>query len=288
MRASFEKILPPEHSSFKIARWEQKAFGAPWHFHPELELTWIITSHGMRLVGDSVEPFAAGDLVFLGPDLPHCWLNSTEWAAGTADAHSLVLQFREDFLGPDFARLPELRELGDLYRRARRGLCYTGAARDELTARLQALLETPPGLARLADLLTLLVRLAHHAPQARPLSSESFLPTLHGADGARIDRVIRFLQAHYTRPVTLAEAAAQAHLSPSAFSRYFRAKIGKSFVRFLNELRVSHATRLLIEGDLPITEICYTCGFENLSNFNRRFRQFRGKSPRDLRKATGG
>ena len=286
MRATFEKVVPFEDASFKLGLYVNKLFPAPWHYHPELELTWIMSSHGMRLAGDSVEPFEAGDLVLLGANLPHCWINSTEWRDGPDDARSLVLQFREDLLGPDFAKLPETRELDTLYIKALRGLVFSDAARDELTERLHRLYDTPSSLGRMAQFLTLLSRLSELADGARPLSTEGFVPALNHGDGARIDRIVRFVEENYGRPIALREAAGLAHMSASAFSRYFRAKIGKSFIRFVNELRVSHACRLLIEGDLSITEICFACGYENISNFNRRFRQVRALSPRDFRRAS--
>lgn len=288
MRATFEKIVPPEDWSFKLMNYEEQAFGAPWHFHPELELTWIQRSSGMRLAGDSVEPFAPGDLVFLGANVPHCWLNSTEWRRGPETSQSMVLQFREDLLGRPFADLPEARELGALFLKARRGLVYEGAAREELCRQFAELYGIPHGLGRLAGLVSLLARLAEFSDSARPLSTEGFVPVLNHGDAARIDRVVRFVQENYARSLTLEEAARVAHLSSSAFSRYFRAKIGMSFIRFVNELRVSHACRMLIEGELAITEICFACGYENISNFNRRFRQVRGMSPRDFRRASLG
>jgi AraC-like DNA-binding protein len=138
------------------------------------------------------------------------------------------------------------------------------------------------GMARLVGLLEVLDLLSR-SREAQPLSSPSFVPSLREGERERIDRVCRFLNDRYTERIPLGEAAERAHMSVPAFSRFFRRKTGRTFVAYLNELRTGHACRLLIETDKTVSEVCFASGFNNLSNFNRRFLTLKGMSPRAWR-----
>jgi AraC-like DNA-binding protein len=140
------------------------------------------------------------------------------------------------------------------------------------------------GFARLRSLLEVLALLAAER-RARPLAGPDYAPPARRGDPARIDRVCRFLAERYRGDVSLAEAAARTHLSPSAFCRWFRARTGQTLVDYLNELRVGHACRLLLETDRPVADIAFDSGFRNLAHFNRRFRALRGRPPREYRRA---
>jgi AraC-like DNA-binding protein len=277
MQARAERVSTAGDAAFAVKRRRDPRFGFYWHFHPEAELTLIVRSRGRRFVGDSIEDYRDGDLVLLGPDLPHTWQS----AGGTRRHEAVVVQFRPDFLGRGFLGRPEAARVRRLLERAAVGLQFTGRAQREAARSMEAL-ERRSGLSRIAGLLELLETLAR-SREARPLSSPAFRPSLRRGDGRRIDRVLRFLSEAFTGPVALADAADRAHLSVPAFCRFFRRSTGKTFVDALHELRVGFACRRLIESDEPVASIAFASGFNNLSNFNRRFRALRGTSPREYR-----
>ncbi len=277
MKAAVERVSTDAGASFLCRRRLDTRFGFHWHFHAEIELTAILHSRGRRFVGDSIEAYGDGDLVLLGPNLPHTWQSD----AGRRGRHEAVFcQFPETFLGTE---LPELVGVRRLLQRSSRGLRFTGATQKAVLRKMEVL-DRAQGLTRLRGLLDILDQLAR-SRDARPLSSREFVPELRRGDAERVDRVCRHLNGRVTEGVTLAEAARVAHLSIPAFSRAFRRTTGKTLVGYLQELRTGLACRALIESERPISDIAFGSGFHNLSNFNRRFRELKGMSPREYRRA---
>lgn len=274
-----EHIQPGADCSFAVRKFAQNSWPMRLHMHAEHELTLIIAGAGRRFVGDSMENFAAGELVLLGSGLPHCWQAPRVKARG---CRSLVVQFRDDCFGAGFFDLPELRAVRRLLDRAGRGLVF---AAGPLPQRMAALGEAPLPR-RPTALVDLLLDLA--AAKARPLSSARYVQPTRQDDVDRIDRVSRWLEQRYLQPVTLEEAAATVGLHPSSFCRFFRRHTGRSFLAYLHELRVGHACRLLMETSDPITSIALAAGFHNLAHFNRLFRRLRGTTPVKYRRSARG
>lgn len=279
MLPELERIPTPD-SSFACREGIGRGFAFKWHFHPELELTLISRGTGKRFVGDHIGRFGAGDLVLLGANLPHTWRSDRAPAGQTH--RSLYVQFRPDLLGPQWLAMPEARGLSSLFDRARRGLLVSGRTRADVAARLERM-RGAGGLARLLHLLETLDVLAR-SRHLTPLSSPRYAVPTAPAQAHRIDAVCRFLNDHYRRPIALAEAAERAHLSESAFSRFFIRMTGRTFKGYLNELRVGTACDLLVRTEGKVTSIAGASGFQNLSNFNRQFRKVRGMSPAQFRK----
>jgi len=279
MKAKVERVSPGGAASFICRRRTDPRFGFTWHVHPEIELTLIVRSRGRRFVGDSIEPYEEGDLVLLGPNLPHTW-DSDPRRKGPHEA--VFCQFSESFLGPDFLRAPEMAAARRLLARSAQGLRFSGRTQKAVARRMDGM-ERLQGLARLAALLEVLHLLAG-SRDVRPLSSREFAPSPRPADADRIDRVCRFLNERCTGRIRLAEAAAAAHLSVPAFSRFFRRRTGRTLVAYLNELRTGLACRELIETDRSISDIAFDSGFNNLSNFNRKFLELKGMNPREFRR----
>lgn len=283
MRARAQKVTSPRQASFAFSRKSSSSFPFKWHFHPEYELTLILESSGTRFVGDSNEPYEDGDLVLLGPNLPHTWFSKSVELEDSRH-RAIVIHFAGDFLGEVFSASPEMTEISGLLKRATRGLIFDSRLRDE-AAEAMALMEKKEGLERLISLLGVLQGLTRGG---RSLSSPAFVPSNRERDLRRIDKVCSFINERCHGRVSQPEAADVAGMTPQAFSRFFRKTVGKSFVDYLAELRVSHACRLLIETDLSVVEISLRSGFNNLSNFNRRFLKLRGNSPRRFRSAHRG
>jgi AraC-like DNA-binding protein len=278
MQARLERVSPGIAASFLCRRRREPRFPFAWHFHPEFELTYIVQSRGKRFVGDSIADYGDGDLVLLGANLPHTW----DSEPGRRGPHRAVFcQFSGGFLGADFFGAPELVPIRRLLERSSQGLHFTGKTQREVGRRMEDL-DSLRGPARLLSLLEILSRLAG-SRDARPLSSRGFAPSPRPADRARIDRVCRFLTEHFTERVPLARAAQVAHLSLPAFIRFFKRRTGKTLVGYLTELRLGRACRGLIDTDRAVSDLAFDAGFNNLSNFNRRFREAKGMSPREFR-----
>ncbi|WBB58219.1 AraC family transcriptional regulator [Streptomyces sp. WMMC500] len=280
MKPRYEQPGVPDGTTLTCFIRRQEAFDFAWHHHREYELTLITEGTGTRYVGTTVERYRVGDLVLIGPDLPHTF-TAAPYATGMAAA--VVAQFRHDFLGPGFFDLPQFRATAALLTRsAARGVRYTPAP-----PAVHALLADLPALdpaAQTLGLLDALHRLAHDAT-GTPITGPGYAPTPGTAIRDRIDTVCRHLEHAHTHPVHLAEIAALVHMSPTSFSRFFRRAMGRTLTEYVNQLRVETACRLLTGTTQPITEVAARSGFRNLSNFNRRFRELKRLRPRDYRAA---
>ncbi len=280
MKIVFEKIVPEAGNSFASLAKRAPAFDGRFHFHPEVEITLIETSFGRRVVGDSIESFAPGDLVVLGENLPHQYVSDT--ASRTSPATARVIQFRTDFLGGDgWLGLPEFRRVAAMLARASRGLRFADDAAAEAT-RLIRQLFAASDVKRLALLLELLDVLSRDG-DAAPIASAGYLSKINTREGDAIDRALQYLDANFREPVTLDVLCHHLHVSPATCNRLFQKSIGRSFKTALIEIRVSHACRLLLETDQSIVDVALASGFTNLSNFNRRFKELKGLSPKAYR-----
>lgn len=281
MRAKFEKILFGPGRSFHVAEQNLPRFDAPWHFHPEIELTGILESRGRRFVGDSISAFREGELVLLGPDLPHFWQNESPLKRGVR-ARSVVVQFGIEFLGGEIWTKPEFANIRRLLEKSARGVEFSpGVAREAMRDLRE--IGGLSGLRALTRLLEVLERLASD-PKPRLLASLSYSPLLDRRKEARLARVYEYAARHFRGQVTLPLLAKAAAMSPAAFSRYFKRSTGRAPSDFLNDLRTEHASRLLRETQRTVADIAAESGFPTLTNFNRRFRERMGTTPRDYRK----
>lgn len=245
-----------------------------WHFHPEYELVMVTEGTGTRFVGDCIEPYRAGDLMLVGSDLPHSLASTSSGRHET-----MVVHFAGDFLGLELFERPDFAAVGQLLGGAGRGLVFeeSGPVADALGR-----IGSGTGPQRTLDLLGVLVALSEGAP-GRPLASVGHRPHLPDNVRDRMNAVFEFVHAEYTRPLRLADVANVAHLSPEAFSRFFRRCTGRTLTSYLAEYRIGAACRALIETDRSVTDIASASGFGNLSNFNRRFRALKAMSPREYR-----
>ena len=281
-KAEFELVPKSELYSFAVREFKVPAFASPWHFHPECELTYIVQSTGKRFVGDSLLPFGPGDLVLLGSNLPHYWRNDSPAKNAKSFAHSLVIQFREECLGADFLSRPELDGVRKLLLWARRGLRFNGKACAPVSAIMSRMAERG-GLERLIDLLNIF-KLLLEADDRHVLSSPGFSPFLDEFAGQRINRAYQYIFDHFSASLDREAIASGAGMSLSAFCHYFKRVTGRTLSDFINEVRVGHASKLLIDTDQTISEIAYASGYESLSNFNRRFHELTGLSPKEYRR----
>ena len=267
-------------TSVTVREFRMPAFRYPWHQHPELELTWILRGSGLRYVGDSVEPFHAGDFCLIGAHLPHTWLTMGDDMSGV---HSYVIQFDPTNWGKGFLELPEMYPIRKLFADAMCGLAFPVGLGRNMIRRFRRPLSP---LQLLAELLRTLDELGNEQ-NARSLALMPVQTGRYPMTDQRLEKVLAFLGDNMSETVPHTEVARLAGLSPAAFSRYFRRKMGKTFQRYLSDMRLSEACRQLLETSKSIAEIAFDVGFQNLSTFNRSFRESRRMSPREFRTKAG-
>jgi len=256
-------------------------FSYPWHHHPELELTLILQGRGLRYVGDSIKEFESGDLCLIGAGTPHCWLS--EPVAGRP-VRAMVLQFPSHVFGAGFLDLQVGRPIRDLFEKAERGLSLEGQLNSRVADRLQSVfLPRRSPLDRLGQLLQLLADIAQ-SKEVSVLSLSTMTQPESPSQVASMRRTLAYVHENATRNISQRDAARLAGLSPAGFSRFFSRHFGKPFVAYVAEVRVGQACRLLLEDELGIAEIAERAGFNNLANFNRRFRLLKGVTPSEYRR----
>ncbi len=282
MKPYFEKVAS---GSSSLVAYERKdpEFPFYWHYHPEYELTLIIDSHGQRLVGDGIADYGPGDLVLLGPNLPHSW-RSAPIKPDTEKTHrAVVLQFRHDFLGESFLKLREMGGVARLLRASANGLAFGHTRTGQKLTRCIATLPSLSPAKRLATLLSVLVDLATEE-DARHLTTIKVKPICRAADQQRIDAICQYLNEHFEAEIDFADLAKRLHIDQASMCRFFKRATGRTMTAYVNELRVGAAAHLLIDTDDSVLEIGFRVGFGNYSNFNRQFKRIKGFGPRTLRR----
>jgi AraC-like DNA-binding protein len=249
--------------------------GCNWHFHPEFQLGYVVNGTGQRVIGDNVHDIEEGEIVLLGPNLPHVWHYDCGPTAEKVEA--VAIHFRESFLGSDFFNTPEASDIRLLLSRASQGLQVVGETRLAVIPMME-LLRRQTGFARLLTMLAILDTIAL-SRNVLTLCSPLFQPIGAHLELERLRRIIDHIQANFAQPIDRDSAADIAHMSPSGFSRFFKARTGMAFNEYLADVRIGHACRSLMDPKNAITEIALNCGFSDLSTFNRTFRKLRGMTP---------
>lgn len=252
-----------------------------WHHHPEYELTLTLNSKGQRFVGDHVEAYDHGDLVLLGPNLPHTWASSGRHLAGEPHV-ALVMWFRPEWIDGLTEKVVELAALKPMLSVAGRGIRYS----DTAATVARPVIEAMPSLApakRLLALLDVLLMLSEDGGRSVLARADRRQRTIPESDRPRIERVLDHVHRHYRERQTIQGLSEIAHLSPSGFQRLFQRHIRMSVLDYLAQLRIGMACQLLISTSRPIAHVAADVGYDNLSHFNRQFRTLKGATPRAFR-----
>lgn len=276
MKALFEKVRIEEQESLLIKHILTDRFDAPWHYHPEYELTFIAQSSGKRFIGDHVGDFSPGDLVLLGPNLPHFWRNDDDQLL-EASAEAIVIQFSENINETMLSTLPEAERILQMLHRSRYGLLFSAPFQQRVGQKMERLLSRT-GMERVIEWLRILNELSYDT-NVTLLASDSYQLSPSEAETDRMKRVLEYMLHHFRKEIRIEQIASVAGMAPAAFCRYFRKRTNKSFVEYLNELRISHARKLLTRADLSVGQVGLECGFNNISHFHRQFRQQTGTTP---------
>ncbi|RKR12061.1 LOW QUALITY PROTEIN: AraC family transcriptional regulator [Flavobacterium sp. 81] len=272
------------NTSLSVFSREESFFQSPFHSHPEFELVYILESHGKRIIGNSVESFEAGDMIFLGDDIPHVWLNDEIFYKGinSLKAKAMVIYFSKDLFGNSFYELPEAQEVKKFLSQAVKGVSITGQTNAVVSKKMEKIAQKE-GFEVIMGLIEILFLLSK-SKDLRFINDNSYISVDEDNKNDRLAEVFQYVKSNYKEEISLDEISKIANLTPTSFCRMFKAKTKKPFVEYLNEIRVSNACKYLIETDLGISEIAYECGYKTASNFNKLFKKLIGTTPKEYRK----
>lgn len=287
MKPRYHKVPIAPASSFGIRYDKKPNFGTLWHYHPELELHYIVKGKGIQYIGDTVSGFSDGDLILLGQNLPHTWRCSEEYFQGNSGVmvEAMVLHFLPTCFGKEFLALPEAQLIPALFEKAKKGLKITGKTKDRVTDLLKTLLESSH-LDRLIYLMQILKILSETGEYETISPGYAFSHLNNISEMERLEKIYTYVMGHYRQNISLEQMASISNLSMTSFCRYFKKMTNKSFFEFLVEVRISNVCKGLIEDKLPLEVICSECGFQNVSNFYRHFKKVTGMTPFVYKKTT--
>lgn len=286
LRPNLLNVPQNESRSFDLRHEIIPYFNNPWHFHPEIELNFIISGAGTRFIGQSVERFQDGEIVLLGKNLPHYWRNDNKYYNSVNDSSSeaIIVRFSEDFAGKEFFQLPETQHIYTLLQRSAYGLQLLEPLRVQVEADLYKLLKME-GLEQLMSLLAILQKIA--LSDAFQEISPDYIPSqLIKKSNERLNKVIAHVLEFFTGDISLGEVADLANMSEAAFCRYFKAQTGKTLTGFITELRIQYACNLLNNSEESVSQVCFQIGFENVSHFIQTFKKLRNQTPLEFRQST--
>ncbi len=280
MIPTLKKIGEGTNNVLEILNENAAHFYPYWHYHPQFEIMLIEKSTGTRYVGDSISQFGDGDITFMGSNIPHLFRSHPEYfdTKSKKRAKATVLYFSDAFVNSDFFRLRETLAINELMQLSQRGMLIVGQSKVEVAHRLRKIAKGS-GMQRLIDFISLLHFIASKG-EYEVLSSLGFTQTLDRNDLSRLNRIFDYLLKNFQNNITLHEISKIASMSPAAFCRYFKERTNKTLITFLNEIRIGHACKLLIENkNMNISQICFECGFNNLTNFDIQFKKLKKMNP---------
>lgn len=277
----YKEVLGPNHS-FSFNTEEQPYFYDRYHHHPEYEFTFIERGRGMRFVGDHIGHFEEGDLVLLGPNLSHMWKCDPHYYQNISQkaCKSYVIHFPKQLMQNLLPSVPEMEPVRILLEQSKRGVKIEGSPETPLKECFRQLPEQNGG-ERFLSLLRIL-HLAATSNTNQVLSQSYISDERLEKSSERLNAIYNYMLSTLDKKISLSEIAAIANMSPTAFCRFFKQKTGKSFTHLLNEIRINHACRLLIEGQEKVAQIALASGFTNLSHFNSQFRAITGTTPKQF------
>lgn len=277
MKAHLREVTTSPDNSFKVKVFEAMEFKAEWHFHPQYELTYMVQSTGIRYVGDSMHPFKRGDLVLVGRNVPHSWKT-----IDTKSEHvkCVVIQWDETLLR-DWLDRPEFIPIKTLLQKSSQGIAFDYETAVSLEGLFISMIDQPP-FERLMCLLRILHTLATQAT-TQLLAGPGFGKALSTKESTRVNIIHNYIKDNLHQPNVLLALAEKLSLSKEAFCRFFKKTFDKTFSTYLNEYKITVASKMLIETDLSVSEIGYQSGYNNLSFFYRRFRHYKQMSPKNYR-----
>lgn len=279
MKPFYQKLAALPARSVIFLDEERPHFTVPWHFHSEIEILFVVKSSGTSYIGDGIHRFSEGEISIIGENVPHWWKSDSKYSDGkdTTGIKALIIQFKKEIFDTNFINMPEMKAIKDFLNKSQRGIQYTGKTRKILGEQIIKIFQLE-GIFRITELIILLDMMAK-AKEHRYHTSIGYSRIINTYDFDRFNKIHEHVIRNFNRPVRLEEVAGRVNLCPTAFCRYFKKHTGKTFLSFLNEIRIGNACKLMVEGKMPIAVASMESGFNNLSHFNNQFKQFMKLTP---------
>jgi AraC-like DNA-binding protein len=280
----FREITPlSNHDCFLIIDRTKNKFSYPVHVHPEIELNFIENAKGAkRIMGDSIEEIDDLELCLIGSEkLEHGWVDF-ESESEISPIHEITIQFHSDLFIGSLLTKKQFHSLAVMFENAKKGLVFSQPAIGLVKEKLKTLANNKNDFFSVLDLLYILYELSIDN-DARILCNSTFVDEIEVSESKRVQKLINYIEANYKNVLRLGEIATKFGFSEVSFSRFIKKRTGKNFVEYVNDLRLGMASSKLVNSNSSIAEICYECGFNNLSNFNRIFKNRKGCSPKEFR-----
>lgn len=273
-------ILMPEDCFVVVSRVKSE-FNYPLHIHTEFELNYVGNAAGaQRIVGDSIEEIGDLDLCLIGSDhIEHAWMTHK---CKSKEIHEIMFQFHKDMYSSQMLRKRQFHSVAVMLENAKKGVVFSREAIINIKPQLEKISKLDSGYYSVIDLYSVLYELSLDK-NMRTLSSSTFSNEEEASESRRIQKVINYLQHNFHKDLHLIDLAKFVNMHEKSFARFLKLRTGKSFIEYLNDLRLGFATRLLIDTTKTISEIAYECGFKNMSNFNRIFRKKKACTPSEFR-----
>jgi AraC-like DNA-binding protein len=281
-KAYYEAILHGQKQSFLLRQFGKEAYDAPYHYHPELELTYITHGTGKRYVGNHMGYFSKGDLVLLGPNLPHCW-KLIEQPEEETQPGAIVLQFDKCFLGDSFFEKSEMHPIQKLLNRSNSGICFKGSTATLVSKMLENMIAKDSSFDKLIGFLQILQTLAI-SNDYELLDSQTSTAFITAAQQERFYAVWAYIVENFKGNVSLQQAAGIANMTTNAFCKYFKKVTRKTFMETVLDFRLNYATQQLIQTDKSIAIVAFESGYGDISQFHKNFKSSMKVSPLKYRK----
>jgi AraC-like DNA-binding protein len=278
MPARYESVPLRGGESFYIGVFQDNIEKSTWHYHNNYELSFILEGAGKRIVGDSIEEFQPGDLVFIGRNLPHTWIANKEPVAWTSRTLEMVfLQFSPELVSGRMLDLPEFTHVRKAVELSEQGIHIVGDTLNEASSMMLKL----PYLAPFERMMHFwnLMDIIGKSQSIKKLASEEYMKSRFLPINKRIQEIHEFLMKNYREEINLEQLAGLTNMAPGSICRYFKGQTGMTIFEYLLRIRVDFACKMLMDPDLAITAVCLDSGFNNLSHFNRQFKKFTGTTP---------
>ena len=288
LKPSFKQILFNSGSGFHLKVDKGNNLYRGMHYHPEIELILIKRSKGTRIIGDSAEPFEDNDMVLIGSNTPHGFLHDEESLhKDPLGPEALVVQFGENFLGREFLKLPELKEVYELFITSRNGICVTEEGKANIIPLMERMFGASP-LDAIIILLEILKQLISKGNYRELIHGKKLDNGISCINDPRFNEVLNYTYSNFDEHITIEKVARIANLTRESFCRYFKTLANKTYIEFLTEYRINKACQMIREREKSIKEIGYTCGFDSLSNFYYQFKRITNLSPLEFSRHDNG